>query len=423
MKRNIAIGLSLVLLIVGFYGCAGPQLTRPVEKRPVSLDTWLNNKGLSQVVEALKSNSFIKGRPFTIAKGKGEAVGESISNQIDLLTEGLRDRLISLCLQYPEIKVVRRHPVSVQDRPYRLHELKCGAFTEYEVLLVVDIIRYGRLDDDLVIISIKAIELKTGNWVPGLSLRKEVSLTPEQSRDLNTVHPDEYLQGTKYVPFLQSQGAEMAAYLAKNLSCVFREARGEKEIKIFVDASKVKGRNKDIVWFLKKQLQFCNEIQLVNDRDQSDWILVAEAREMGQGAGIGQFWVDAYERKGGALVKGMATYAYFVLGQEKRASVVGRWKIVMLPSRSKEGFMEIAAWSEGGYIGNLFGADGNVLRERGIMITVSGNHVDWTYYDDRMQKTVLVKGLILDDREKMAVKVKTFPAIQKPYEQELVLID
>jgi len=423
MKRNIAVGLALVLLIAGFYGCAGPRLTHPVKNRPVPLDPWIDNKGLSQVVEALKSNSFIKGRPFTIAKGKGEAVGESISNQIDLLTEGLRDRLISLCLQYPEIKLVRRHPVSVQDRPYRLYDLSCGSFTEYEVLLVVDIIRYGRLDEDLVTINIKAIDLKTGNWVPGLSLRKEVSLTPEQSRDLNTAHPDEYLQGTKYVPFLQSQGAEMAAYLARNLSCIFRDAPSDKEIRIFVDASKVKGWNKDTVWFLKKQLQFCNEIQLVSDREQSDWVLVAEARELGQGAGIGQFWIDAYERKGGDLVRGMATYAYFVIGRERPASVIGRWKVVSLPSRLKEGFMEIAAWSEGGYIGNLFGADGNVLRERGIMITVNGNHVDWTYYDDRMQKTVLVKGLLLDDREKMAVKVKTFPAIQKPYEQELVRVD
>ncbi|MBC8427108.1 MAG: hypothetical protein H8E00_00470 [Deltaproteobacteria bacterium] len=423
MKRNIVIGLALIVSMTGFFGCAGQELARPDRPRPVYLDTWIDNNGLDRVVEALRSNSFIKGRPFTIAKGKGEAVGESISNQIDLLTEGLRERLVSLCLQYPEIKIVRRHPVSVQDRPYRLQDLRCGGYTEYEAILLIDIIRYGRLDNDLVVINIKAIDLKTGNWVPGLSLAREVALTPEQSRDLNTVHPDEYLQGTKYVPFLPSEGAEMAAYLAKNLSCIFREAASDREIKIFVDASRVKRRNNHIVWFLKKQLQFCNEIQLVNTKEKADWVLMAEAKETGAGSGIGQFWIDAYERKGGELIKGLATYACFVLGPEKQASIIGKWEIVRLPSRAKEGLMEIEARPEGGFTGNLFNIGGTVLRKRGIFITLSGSNIDWSYYDDQKQRSVVTKGLLLENGDRIAVKVTTFPATEGPYEQELALID
>ena len=423
MKRNTVIGLALIVLMTGFFGCAGPKLTGPDRPKPAYLDTWLDNKGLDPVVKALRSNSFIKGRPFIIAKGKGEAVGEGISNQIDLLTEGLRERLVSLCLQYPEIKIVRRHPVSVQDRPYRLQDLGCGGYTEYEVLLLIDIMRYGRLDNDLVVINIKAIDLKTGNWVPGLSLYREVSLTPEQGRDLNTVHPDEYLQGTKYVPFLPSEGAEMAAYLAKNLSCIFREAADDKEIKIFVDASRVKRSNKHIVWFLKKQLQFCNEIQLVNTKEKTDWVLMAEANETGVGSGIGQFWIDVYKRKGGDLVKGLATYACFVLGPEKQASIIGKWEIVRLPSRSKEGLMEIAARPKGGFTGNLFDIGGTVLRKRGIFITLSGSNIDWSYYDDRMQKSVSAKGLLIEDGDRITARVTTFPATEGPYEQELTLIN
>jgi len=423
MKRNIVIVLALIVSMTGFFGCAGQELARPDRPKPVYLDTWLDNKGLDQVVEALRSNSFIKGRPFTIAKGKGEAVGESISNQIDLLTEGLRERLVSLCLQYPEIKIVRRHPVSVQDRPYRLQDLRCGGFTEYEALLLIDIMRYGRLDDDLVVINIKAIDLKTGNWVPGVSLHREVSLTPEQGRDLNTVHPDEYLQGSKYVPFLESEGAEMAAYLAKNLSCIFREAANDKEIKIFVDASRVKRRNNHIVWFLKKQLQFCNEIQLVNTKEKADWVLMAEAKETGAGSGIGQFWIDAYERKGGGLVKGLATYACFVLGPEKQTSIIGKWEIVRLPSRLKEGLMEIVARPEGDFTGNLFDIGGTVLRKRGIFITLKGSNIDWAYYDDRTQKSVSAKGLLLGNGDRITARVTTFPATERPYELGMALID
>ncbi len=218
------------------------------------------------------------------------------------------------------------------------------------------------------------------------------------------------------------QGVE-AAYLAKNLSCIFRDAAGGKEIKIFVDASKVKRANKDIVWFLTKQLQFCNEIQLVNAKEKADWVLMAEAKETGAGTGIGQFWIDVYERKGGDLVKGLATYAYFVLGPEKPASIVGKWEIVRLPSRSKEGHMEIAARPEGGFTGNLFDIGGTVLRKRGIIITVKGNNIDWAYYDDRMQKSVSARGLLLGNGDRIAVKVTTFPATERSYEQELAVID
>ena len=423
MKKAMILGWVLGLFVAGLSGCAGLTIPKPAESEPVYLDVWLEGEAFEQIVQQLRTNSFMKGMPFIIVKTKGEAVGQNISNQIDILTEGIRERLVSLLLEYPEIKVIRRHPVSVLDRPYRLHELKCGDSIGCEMLLVVDIIRFGRIEENMASVNIRAIDLKKDNWITGFSLHKEVALTAEQSRDLNSIHPDEYLRGTKYVPFLESQGAEMAAYLAENLSCICREAYSEQDIKVFVDSSKVKRKHRDIVWFIRKQLQLCNEIQLVNDKESSDSVLVAEARQTGPDTGIGQFWVDVYKRKGGELVKGLATYSCFVIGEERPASVIGRWKILNLPSRSTDGFLEITGVCEGGYQANLFGADGNRLRKPGILIKVSSNNVEWSYYDERLEKTIVVNGILLDDRTKMAVKVKTFPATEMPLEQELVLID
>ena len=85
--------------------------------------------------------------------------------------------------------------------------------------------------------------------------------------------------------------------------------------------------------------------------------------------------------------------------------------------------MEIAARPEGGFTGNLFNIGGTVLRKRGIFITLSGSNIDWAYYDDRMQKSVSAKGLLLENGDRIAVKVTTFPATEGPYEQELALID
>jgi hypothetical protein len=57
------------------------------------------------------------------------------------------------------------------------------------------------------------------------------------------------------------------------------------------------------------------------------------------------------------------------------------------------------------------------------LIKVSGNNIEWSYYDELLRKTIVVNGILLDDRAKMAVTVKTFPATEMPFEQELVLID
>ena len=423
MKTITAVGLLLGLLVAGFSGCAGPEITKPVKAEPVYLNSWLEAEAFTKIVEELRTNSFMKGKPFIVARAKGEAVGQDISNQIDFLTEGVRGRLVSLFLEYPEIKVIRRHPLPILDQPYRLQELKCGHSLEPEMLLVLDIMRCGLIEERTARVTIRAIDLEKDNWIPGFSLHKEVALTAEQSRDLNTIHPDEYLRGTKYVPFLESQGAELAGYLARNLSCMCRDTYKGEDIKVFVDLSNVKRRSRDIAWFLKKQLQSCNEIQMVKDREVSDWVLVPGARETGPGTGVAQFWVEVYKRTAGELVKGLATHACFVMGKDRPTSIIGRWKILTLPSRSKAGFLEITGGSGARYHGNLFSADGTILRKRGISITLSGINIDWTYYDERIQKTVMVRGILLEDREKMAVKVKTFPAVAAEFEQELVLVD
>ena len=420
MKRTIASGLVLAILMVGFLGCAGGPI-RPAEPEPIYLDTWLEEDAFDKIVEHLRTNSYMKDLPFIIVRAKGEAVGQNISQQIDSLTEEVRDRLVSLLLEYPEIKLIRRHPVSVLDRPYKLQELKCDGFVEHKMLLTIDIKRLGRVDDNLARVNIRAIDLKKGNWITGFSLHNKVVLTRQQRRDLAALHRDEYLRGLKYVPFLEPQRDEMAAYLARNLSCIFREAYTGNDMKVFVDSSKLRRKNKNIAWFVKKQLHFCNEILLCNNRENADWVLVAEAKETGSGTGLAQFWIELYERKGGELVKGLATYTYFVIGEDIPGSITGRWKILNLPSRLRYGFMEITMVSEHNFRGDLLGPDGGLLK-RGIGIRLRGNNIDWTYYDDRLHKTFQVKGLLLKDGEKMAVRVSSFPS-SEPSEQELVLVE
>ena len=118
----------------------------------------------------MRTNSFIKDLPFLIVRTKGEATGRDIGRQIDALTEEIRDRMITFFLEFPAIRVIRRHPVSMIDRPYTLQELKCGRFVEPKVLLAIDIRRLGHVKDRRARVTIRAMDLEKGEWIRGFSL-------------------------------------------------------------------------------------------------------------------------------------------------------------------------------------------------------------------------------------------------------------
>ena len=421
MKRAIFFTLGFVFLISGIFGCSGVGNIRDSGSDAVYLDQWLEGYAFSKIAKAMMTNSFMKDLPFLIVRTEGEAIGRDISHKIDALTEEIRERMIIFFLDFPDIRVIRRHPVSVIDRPYTLQELTCSRFVEPKLLLVIDIRRLGQEKDRRARVSIRAIDLEKGEWIKGFSLHQVVALTQVQNEALSVLHPDQYLKGLKYLPFAFSQRDEMGAYLAGNLSCMFREAYDGEVFRVFVDASKAVGKERDIAWFVKKQLQFCNEILLTNRRKSADWVLVAEARKTGARTGLSQFWIEVYRKESGDLIRGLATYAYFLSSDHTRVSIAGRWKIMDLPERSIGGYMRIAGDMDHDIRGDLFGPDGVSLFKRGIFIEVNDENVDWAYYDDRVQKTLKARGLLSQDRNKMSVKVTPFPFHGRFMLQEFIL--
>ena len=247
-----------------------------------------------------------------------------------------------------------------------------------------------------------------------------MALTRPQSEGLSAVRADQYLRGLKFVPFAFSQRDEMGAYLAVNLSCMLSKAYDGEAFRVFVDVSKTTGKERDIAWFIKKQLQFCNEIQLTNNRENTDWVLVAESRKTGAGTGLSQFWIDVYRKENGDLVRGLATYAYFLSSDHTQYPIAGRWKIMDLPEGSIGGYMRITGKMDHGLRGDLFGPDGVSLIKRGIFIEVNDQNVDWAYYDDRLHKTLKAKGLLMQDGKKMSVKASSFPSDGRFMLQEFI---
>ncbi len=415
MRTNaIKTALAMVLLLV-IGACAVPRepSSREASMDAPELDSWIEETA-DRMVPELSSNSFIKGRPFIIVG----ATGEAVDREIDGLTAYIRDRLTSRFLESPDVLLVRRHPARSLDRPYALQDLRCGNFTRYDLLLTVDVSRSGG-GAGTPLIKVRAIDMKKGNWVRGFSFHERVALTSEQGELLGALQPDTHLKGLKYAPFTAAEKDEMAAYLARNLSCIFRATYGGSPINVFVDASKASREGTDAAWFLQKQLNFCNEIQLVKDRDRADWILEADARETG--GGVAQFWVNTMKREGGTFVPGMATYAYYVVTGGGSSAVVGTWEIVTQGSGDRWGFLRVSR-TDRGLTGDILEPDGRGLRKGGILIQAQDNGLDFTFYDGETNSTFVVQGRLMQNGRRIAAKASQFPTRGEGGSWEMLLV-
>jgi hypothetical protein len=213
----------------------------------------------------------------------------------------------------------------------------------------------------------------------------------------------------------------MAVYLAEHLTCLLKEASGGRDISIFVDTPSMHYKGRDTAWFLRKQLLLLNELQITRQREDADWILVPEARKISSHSGLGQFWIEAYERQGELWIKGVAVHAYFVTDTVRPTGIAGRWEILTLPSREVFGEMEIRQIAPDCYRGDLLDPDGNVLLKGNIVIRLKGQQVDWTYYDDRHHRTVYASGRLLEGNRRINVRLSSFPSSGNALNHQLVL--
>ena len=80
MIKRITLGFIVCTALAGLWGCAGPTPNEAVEPPPISLDLWLKQEIYGRLPETLKTNSFMKDRPFIIVKAKGEVVDDHMDN-------------------------------------------------------------------------------------------------------------------------------------------------------------------------------------------------------------------------------------------------------------------------------------------------------------------------------------------------------
>jgi len=401
-------------------GCSRNMTYPNNPSEAVPLDTWLNSYVFVKMVDKLKNCSFMKKRAFII----GKANGESVQDSIDDLTCAIRNNLISHLLNYPEINVILKHPVHKIRRPYAIEELTCDSGKDYDMIITIDIKENARNQVHYVRADIRAIDISEGAFIRGFSIyHPKILLNDFQYKQMNSKPmPDEYLRGSQYLPFNNSQHHEMAAFLAHNMSCVFKKKEGTFQKKVFIDNSKIKAPFKNIFNMLEKQLVLCNEIQLVRNSQKADYHFAADIVEVDKNDALFQFWIITTDQSKELFIPGLVSKAYFSNSLHKKRLISGKWKVNSLPDKECVGFMHIRHHQLNCFQGDFFAPDKKTLLKKGIFIYTNNHRVHWAFYDRISRQTFKAKGVIDEKEKKIFFNLKSFPVYRQIF-QEFVYIN
>ncbi len=278
-----------------------------------SLDSWIDQDLVPYLEEQLSKHPRFKGEPLLVVR----MLGANVQSDIDQLTNNIRARTFDTLLSTPGINLVWRPATKPWEHHRSLSEVACGDFHTIHYYIGIET---KLTPDDVLQVSVRALDLHEGTWVSGFGRSWQARPTHAQRWALKRRQPDEYLRGLRPLPFTESQADLMAAYLAHNLSCLLRQ-QDMGGVVIYPEPPKA-----DHPFFrttlnlVGNYLARFREVRVTNDRNQANVILRGEAHPIH--GGLHQVWVMTQFKEGGQHLAGADTEAYVRL--DRHPSVVRR---------------------------------------------------------------------------------------------------
>jgi hypothetical protein len=239
---------------------------------------------------------------------KGEPVivvrldGDDIQADIDGLTRSIRDQLMDSLLKTPGVHVPwqPRQPQAQHHR--QLDQLQCGRSRDASYFIGVEIARTATAQFR---VSVRALDVRAGEWVSGFSQHWSGSLTGNELRALQARRTDESLRGLRVLPFSAGQPDLAATYLANNLSCLLRQQDVE-DLNIKVDKLVSKQPQlRTLLQLIGNNLSRYREVQVTDTGRQANFVLRGETHEIQPG--LYQVWVILHPKGSGTHLGGMDT--------------------------------------------------------------------------------------------------------------------
>ncbi len=182
-----------------------------------SLDIWLDGTLIPYLVQQLGQHPRFKGQPVLLVRMQGD----NVQPHIDDLTDQIRQKIIDALLKQPGSIFPGDRPCIPWKHHRSLEEVSCGDFRQDSLLC-----RYRlRADEDGTSPLCKGTGIESCRAKMGIRFRQILAGNTDCGAEsaLDREHPDDHLRGLRPLPFSDRQPDLLAAYLARNLSCLLRQ--------------------------------------------------------------------------------------------------------------------------------------------------------------------------------------------------------
>jgi len=317
MKVKMLPAVALCICM-GLSACSHNYTVRDKDPRSdvPSLDIWLDDTLIPYLVLQLGRHPRFKGQPVLLVRMRDD----QIQPHIDDLTDQIRQKIMDALLKQPGLDLSWRPAI----RPWRHHrsleEVSCGDFRNINYYVGIDC-GLTRVEGRIYV-KVRALNLVEQKWVSGFGKSWQGAPTAAQRAALDRVHPDVHLRGLRPLPFSDRQPDLLAAYLARNLSCLVQQ--GEEDDPV-VYVNPVVG-NTPMVFqttmeLVGKYLARFREVEVTDDPTQANVTVVTEIHAIHQN--LHQVWVAARHHQGAKYLPGAETEAYVLIDTQQQTAVAG----------------------------------------------------------------------------------------------------
>jgi len=307
---RVALFLSVVLGLAA-SGCTttGTPTAGPVASR-LSLEQWLDREALPYLVRELGEAPRFKDQSFLLVSMDRD----NVEAGIDDLTMQIRETLTDGLLAKPGIGLVWRPSTQPWDHHTRIKRVDCRREETPVLYLGIDA-GISPLDGKLHV-KIRALDIAEKRWVTGFGISWKGGATPMQKKALARKQPDSYLLGLRPFPFNKDQADLLAAYLSRNMSCLFTDADLDQAVVYLDKTAPGQPPYFDTVFSLMANyIAGYREVTVTDDPSQANISVSARAHQIRPG--LYQVWVTPRYKRNKRYVPGKETQAYALLGNSK----------------------------------------------------------------------------------------------------------
>ena len=292
--------LFAILVLLWTAGCSQMPL-HSADNSESSLQDWVATELAPYVSQQLGKHPRFKGEPVIIVR----LDGDDIQPDIDGLTRHMRDQLMDSLLKTPGVHVPWQPQQQQAQHHRRLDQVQCGRLRDASYFIGIEITRTATARFR---VSVRALDVKAGEWVSGFGHHWSGNLTGGELRALQVRRTDESLRGLRVLPFSAGQPDLAATYLANNLSCLLRQQDVE-DLKIKVDKpGSAQPQLRTLLGLIGNNLSRYREVQVTDAGQQANFVLRGETHKIQ--SGLYQVWVVLHPVDSGVHLAGMDTATY-----------------------------------------------------------------------------------------------------------------